>query len=157
MKGGLEAVEVFERVGEWLVKHRPSLENALIAFLNLAANPKAHQRFGMKIDLTHVIEDEVLRCMRVDHVSPCDLAQLALQDDVFKIVVDSREREEAEYIAEDPEHYGVGLILLTVLHKGQAGPSNVVPAAPRKGDTTRRLGTATFHEVALRHSGVRNV
>ena len=102
------------RVSKWIIKHRPSLGDAMVCSFNIPKNPRMQRKQVLEVSAKFLPEQSDERCLVIFDIKRGDLAQLVKEGGQFAAAAEARKSYEVQSIAADPDFYGTGLVFLFV-------------------------------------------
>lgn len=159
--------DIYMRVSKWILKHRPSLGDALVCSLNVPKNPQAQRKSGLQVSVKYLADQPDDRCLVITAIERLNLDDLTALSPEFAMAADSRHSYEVQSLRADAEMYGTGLVFLLVWQEldylfmrglpitfDHVMAEEVVPAKDSvwQEDLLRKTGCIPLIEAGLAHT-----
>ncbi|TCD66753.1 hypothetical protein EIP91_000994 [Steccherinum ochraceum] len=116
--GGTKKEDIYMRVSKWILKHRPSLGDAMVCSFDIPHNPHAQRRQVLEVDAKYLHDQDDERCLVITGIRRGKLDDwVKNMGGQFALAAEQRQSYEEQSVRADPEAYGTGLVFLQVMQE----------------------------------------
>lgn len=113
--GSSKKEDIYMRVSKWILKHRPSLGDAMVCSFDIPHNPNRQRTHVLEVDAKYLHDQDDERCLVITAIRRGKLSDWVGLGGQFELAAEQRRSYEIQSRRADPEAYGTGLVFLQIM------------------------------------------